>query len=121
NAFWFATIAYVIGSILLVVLLRTRFDYQLVLWSTYKMYPAVLTSIVYLIVLQNVSKNKQKITFITSTVISVILCVFSYINFLPEIKLTQRVRMAFAFNQNTNGIGLGAEKDSEFEKMIQST
>lgn len=121
NAFWFATIAYTVGGILLVVLLRTRFDYQLVLWSTYKMYPAVITSIVYLIVIQNVGMRYKSITLLIGSVITFAACVMSYVNFLPEVYATQRIRMAFAHNQLHNDIGLGAEKGSPFETMVQQT
>lgn len=121
NAFWLATAAYVTGGILLVVLLRTRFDYQLVLWSTYKMYPAVLTSVAYLVILQNLKNKYHLVAMVIASIVTFIACVSGYYNYLPKVIDTQQVRTAFAYNQRYNGIGLGAQKDSPFEMMIHRT
>jgi len=121
NAFWLGTLIYVFISMVLVVVFRTRFDPNIILWSTYKMYPAVLTSVIYIIVIQ-IFKDKYRFpAFLFFFLISAGAWASTFINYLPIIEQTSDVRTAFAFNQRRNGVGLGAMKNSAFETMIATT
>jgi hypothetical protein len=121
NAFWLGTLIYVFISMLLVVVFRTRFDPYIILWSTYKMYPAVLVSVVYLLVLQAVPDSKKMGYAIVCGVVSAGLWASTLFNYLPVVKEIAETREAFAFNQKRNGIGLGATKNTGFETMAAET
>lgn len=120
NAFWLGTLIYVLISMILVVVFRTRFDPHIILWSTYKMYPAVMTSVIYIIIIQSF-KQKQILVFSLALLVSAGVWASAFINYLPVIKATSEARTAFAFNQKRNGVGLGATKNSAFEAMIVAT
>jgi len=121
NAFWLAILIYVLISMGMVVFFRTRFDPHIILWSTYKMYPAVMTSVVFVIVLQALSVKTRYWFFGAMCLISAGLWWSTIVNYLPIIKNTSNARTAFAFNQKHNGVGLGATKNSAFETMLATT
>jgi len=121
NAFWLGTLIYVLVGMILVVVFRTRFDPNIILWSTYKMYPAVLTSVIYIIVIQSFKEKFRFSVFLVFLIISAGVWASTLINYLPIIEQTSRVRTAFAFNQKRNGVGLGATKNSAFETMLATT
>ena len=121
NAFWLGTFMYVMISMLLVVVFRTRFDPHIILGSTYKMYPAVMTSVVYIVVIQVFVGKWQLPYFVLGLVVSIGVWLSTFVNYIPVIKNIKMTRTAFAFNQKTNGVGLGATKNSAFEKMLEST
>lgn len=121
SAFWLGTLIYVLISMVLVVVFRTRFDPNIILWSTYKMYPAVLTSVIYIIVIQIFKDKYRFFAFLFFFAVSAGAWASTLINYLPIIEQTSDVRTAFAFNQRRNGVGLGAMKNSAFETMIATT
>jgi hypothetical protein len=121
NSFWLGILTYALITTVLIVFFRTRFDYQIVLWSTYKMYPNVFAGVVYLLAIQAVPLKRQLPVFLISCVIASATWIASFINYLPIAKQTSYVRTAFAHNQRRNNVGLGAGKDSPFEKMVIRT
>lgn len=121
NAFWLGTLVYVLISMILVVVFRTRFDPHIILWSTYKMYPAVMTSVIYILVIQAFTGRTKLLVFGSSLVVSIILWASTLINYMPIVEETAAARTAFAFNQKRNGIGLGATKNNPFETMLATT
>ncbi|MCE7058714.1 hypothetical protein [Dyadobacter sp. CY343] len=121
NAFWLAILAYVLIGMLMVVFFRTRFDPHIILWSTYKMYPAVMTSVIFIIVLQALNIRSRYRFFGTMCLVSAGLWWSTIHNYLPIVKNTSNARTAFAFNQKHNGVGLGATKNSAFETMLATT
>jgi len=121
NAFWLGTLVYVLISMILVVVFRTRFDPNIILWSTYKMYPAVMTSVIYIIVVQSFNIKNQIFIFGITLIISMGTWASTLVNYLPIVEETSVTRTAFAFNQKRNGVGLGATKNSAFETMLATT
>jgi hypothetical protein len=121
NSFWLGILTYVLITTILIVFFRTRFDYQIVLWSTYKMYPNVFAGVLFLIAIQAVPSKQQLPVFLLSCVIAGGTWISSLVNYLPVARQTSYMRTAFAHNQKRNGVGLGAGKDSPFEKMIITT
>ena len=121
NAFWLASLAYLFASMALVVFFRTRFNYELVLWSTYKLYPGTFAAICYLLLISLVQPKFQKYVFSMALFGALLAWGSSYYYFVPEVAKIRKVRQAFAFNQRHNGIGLGASKGTAFEPMVVST
>ena len=121
NAFWLGTLAYLLSSMALVVFFRTRFDYELVLWSTYKIYPGTAAAICYLLLISLVPYSRKKYIFGGTLVLALLAWGTSYYHYVPEVASIRKVRQAFAFNQRHNGIGLGASKGTSFEPMVVST
>jgi hypothetical protein len=120
--FFMGALAYVLSGILLVVFFRTRFDYQLVLWSTYKLYPACFASIMYILFIERFNGNTiAKIAQGVAGLTAVLVWGSSYYHYIPQIAETMKKRTAFAYNQAHNGIGLGATKGTSFESMARLT
>ncbi len=121
DAFWLAALTYLFISMALVVFFRTRFDYELVLWSTYKIYPGTFAAIGYLLLISLSPHKIQKPIFGIALLGSLLAWGTSYYHYVPEVARIPKVRQAFAFNQRHNGLGLGASKGTAFEPMIVST
>jgi len=121
NAFWLGALVYVLISMILVVVFRTRFDPHIILWSTYKMYPAVMTSVIYILVIQALQGNFKLAAFGVTLVMSILVWASTIVNYIPIVEETAAARTAFAFNQKRNGIGLGATKNNPFETMLATT
>jgi hypothetical protein len=120
-AFWIGAFVYLLINSALVVFFRTRFDYQLVLWATYKIYPGTLMAMTSLLLIQVVRTRLQKILFAGFGMAALLSWASSYWYFVPQVQQDRHQRMAFAFNQQYNGVGLGAEKNSAFAKFIVNT
>lgn len=121
NAFWLGTLAYLLSSMALVVFFRTRFDYELVLWSTYKIYPGTAAAICYLLLISLVPYPRKKYIFGGTLALALLAWGASYYHYIPEVATIRKTRQAFAFNQRHNGIGLGASKGTSFEPMVVRT
>jgi hypothetical protein len=120
-AFWVGALSYLLISMLLVVFFRTRFNYELVLWSTYKIYPGTFTAIVYLLALRLAPARYLNLLFAGALALSLLACLSSYWYFVPEIETIRQNRQAAAFNHRLNGIGLSASKGTSFEIMSRET
>ncbi|WP_428667724.1 hypothetical protein [Runella sp.] len=118
GAFWVGCFVYLLITGALVVFFRTRFDYQLILWATYKIYPGTLMAITAILLLQILAPMRQKFGLIPVLSASLLSWSSSYWYFVPQVQHDQKQRLAFAFNQQRNGVGLGAEKNSAFAKFI---
>ncbi len=121
GAFWVGCFVYLLINSALVVFFRTRFDYQLVLWATYKIYPGTLMALTVLLVLQIIAPARQKVGLILFTGAALLSWLSSYWHFIPQVQQDRKQRLAFAFNQQRNDVGLGAEKNSNFAQFIVAT
>ncbi|MFN8343798.1 MAG: hypothetical protein U0X91_02270 [Spirosomataceae bacterium] len=119
--FWVGCFVYLLITSAMVVFFRTRFDYQLVLWATYKIYPGTLMALTVLLALQIAPPAWQKIGLGAAILAALVSWGSSYRYFLPQVQQDRKQRLAFAFNQQRNGVGLGAEKNSDFAKFIVTT
>jgi hypothetical protein len=121
GAFWVGCFIYLLINSALVVFFRTRFDYQLVLWTTYKIYPGTLMALTVLLILQILAPTWQKVGIALFTGAALLSWGSSYWHFIPQVQQDRKQRLAFAFNQQRNDVGLGAEKNSAFAKFIVTT
>ena len=121
GAFWVGCFVYLLINSALVVFFRTRFDYQLVLWATYKIYPGTLMALTVLLTLQILAPAWQKVGIVLFTGAALLSWGSSYWHFIPQVQQDRKQRLAFAFNQQRNDVGLGAEKNSNFAKFIVAT
>lgn len=121
GAFWVGCFVYLFINSALVVFFRTRFDYQLVLWATYKIYPGTLMALTAILSLQILSSYWQKTWLLMLSSAALISWASSYWHFVPQVQQDRKQRFAFAFNQQRNGVGLGAEKNSTFAEFIVTT
>ncbi len=118
-SFWISALAYLFISMILVVFFRTRFNFELVLWSTYKIYPGTFAAITFLLFIRVYTGRKPSVFLWLAYALALITCVSSYWYYIPEVETTRLGRIAYAFNQRMNGIGLSATKGTTFETMIQ--
>lgn len=120
-AFWVSCFVYLFINSALVVFFRTRFDYQLVLWATYKIYPGTLMAMTCLLSLQIFRWRLHSLLVIVFIGISLVSWASSYWHFMPQVTQDRKQRLAFALNQQRNGVGLGAEKKSAFAEFVVKT
>lgn len=111
-AFWLGCFLFLLLTAAMVVFFRTRFNYWLILWATYKIYPATLIAICTLLIGQILNIKWQNKFGTFALVLALLSWFFSYWYFIPEMSHTRKQRMAYAFNQKYDGIGLGASRGS---------
>jgi len=121
GAFWIGCFVYLLINSALVVFFRTRFDYKLVLWATYKIYPATLMALTMMLSLQIASRRRANILYLFFMVTAFCSWFSSYWYFVPQVSQDRKQRLAFALNQNRDAVGLGAEKNSAFATFIVNT
>jgi hypothetical protein len=105
---------------LIVAFLRPRFGYGVMLVSNYMIYPALLTSLVYL---NGLSELRPKQTLNRwmriGLTLSVIVWTVSYGLHWPQIAQRKHMLLTFAYNQKHNDIGLGPNWGSAFATMVR--
>jgi hypothetical protein len=103
-----------------VAFLRPRFGYGVMLVSNYMIYPALLTSLVYL---NGVSELRSRLTLRrwvrTGLVAGVVVWMVSYGLHWPQIALRKQTLLTYAFNQKHNDIGLGPYWGSPFADVVR--
>jgi hypothetical protein len=110
----------VINAVVIAVL-RPRFGYFVMIVGNYKIYPATMMVIAYLMLLtgsQTVQISKK--VFKTLLIGSIIFYLISYIKFLPEVHERRKDLLVRAFNQEHNQIGLGPYVGSDFDRYVQT-
>jgi hypothetical protein len=118
GAFWIGCFVFLLINCFLVVFFRTRFDYQLILWATYKIYPGTLMAMSGLLLLQIIRPAWQPWFLTAFTIVALVSWASSYWHFVPEVVYQQKQRMSSALNQQRNGLGLGAYKRSTFADFL---
>ncbi|MES2518520.1 MAG: hypothetical protein V4585_10455 [Bacteroidota bacterium] len=112
---------FLIINALVIAILRPRFGYFVMIVGNYKIYPATMLVVVYLMLLTGWLKfqsNQQYFKWIL--VGSIIFNLASYIKFLPEVHERRKDLLVRAFNQEHNQIGLGPYVGSDFDKYVQT-
>ena len=104
----------------IVAFLRPRFGYGVMLVSNYMIYPALLTSLVYL---NGVSELRPRLTLRrwvwTGLAAGVVVWLVSYGLHWPQIALRKQTLLTYAFNQKHNDIGLGPYWGSAFADNVR--
>ena len=104
----------------IIALLRPRFGYFVMLVGNYKIYPALLLTLSYLMLLLSF-RNKNKQLLNACLIFALIFNGFSYWKFLPEVAERHKKMLVNIYNQQHNGIGLAAEVNSPFAlKTVQT-
>ncbi len=119
--FWLGCYLFIIISSAMVVFFRTRFNYWLILWPTYKIYPASFLSISFFLFSQLIPNQYHTKFLFFCSLVAATTWGLSYINFSPEMIQTKKQRMAYCFDQKRNQIGLGASRGSSFAPFIVNT
>ncbi len=121
GGFWVSCFIYLLINCAMVVFFRTRFDYQLVLWATYKIYPGTLMAMTAILALHIFPLKQSRWLLVASVSVALLSWVSSYWFFVPQVTQDRKQRLAFAFNQQRNEVGLGAEKKTPFATYIVNT
>ena len=104
-----------------IAILRPRFGYFVMIVGNYKIYPATLMVLAYLMLLTGWIKfQKNKKIFNILLVGSIIFNLVSYLKFLPEVHERRKDLLVRAFNQEHNKIGLGPYVGSDFDRYVQT-
>jgi hypothetical protein len=105
---------------LIIAILRPRFGYFVLIVGNYKVYPATFLVITYLMFLTGWLKfQHNKRVFYYILVGSILLNIFSYLKFLPEVHERRKDLLVRAYNQEYNHIGLGPQVGSAFDLYVQ--
>ena len=103
-----------------IAILRPRFGYFVMIVGNYKIYPATMLVVVYLMLLTGWLKFSKNINNFKWILIgSIVFYIFSYLKFLPEVHERRKDLLTRIFNQEHNQIGLGPIVGSDFDRYVQ--
>lgn len=96
---------YLLANAVIIAFLRPRFGYFVMLVSNYKIYPALFIMVSYGFYLLLFTQTKQG--FRAALVLSIGIWAMSFLNYWPILSERRKTLLAFAYNQQQNGFGLG--------------
>lgn len=112
---------FLVTNAIVIAILRPRFGYFVMIVGNYKIYPAAMLVVAYLMVLTGWLKfQKSQKYFKWIFIGSVVFNLVSYIKFLPEVHERRKDLLVRAFNQEHNQIGLGPIVGSDFDRYVQT-
>jgi hypothetical protein len=112
---------FLVINAIVIAILRPRFGYFVMLVSNYKIYPATMLVIAYLMILTGWLKfNLSQKSFKWILIGSVAFYVASYLKFLPEVHERRKDLLVRIFNQEHDQIGLGPIEGSDFDRYVQT-
>jgi hypothetical protein len=112
---------FLVINAVVIAILRPRFGYFVMIVGNYKIYPATMLVVVYLMLLTGWLKfTKSSKPFKWILIVSVAFYVASYIKFLPEVHERRKDLLVRAFNQEHNQIGFGPIVGSDFDRYVQT-
>jgi hypothetical protein len=112
---------FLVINAVVIAILRPRFGYFVMIVGNYKIYPATMLVVVYLMSLTGSLKFiKSSKPFKSILIVSVVFYVASYIKFLPEVHERRKDLLVRAFNQEHNQIGFGPIVGSDFDRYVQT-
>jgi hypothetical protein len=101
---------YLLANATIIAFLRPRFGYFVMLVSNYKIYPALLMMVSYGFYLGLLSPKKQWLN--AALGLSIGVWALSFFHYWPTISERRKTLLAFAYNQQHNGFGLGLTPNS---------
>ena len=112
---------FLVINAVVIAILRPRFGYFVMIVGNYKIYPATMLVVTYLMLLTGWLKfAKSSKPFEWILIGSVVFYVVSYIKFLPEVHERRKDLLVRAFNQEHNQIGFGPIVGSDFDRYVQT-
>lgn len=112
---------FLVINAVVIAILRPRFGYFVMIVGNYKIYPATVLVVTYLMLLTGWLKfTKSPKPFKWILIVSVVFYVASYIKFLPEVHERRKDLLVRAFNQEHNQIGFGPIVGSDFDRYVQT-
>jgi hypothetical protein len=112
---------FLVINAVVIAILRPRFGYFVMIVGNYKIYPATMLVVVYLMLLTGWLKfAKSPKPFNWILIVSVVFYLMSYIKFLPEVHERRKDLLVRAFNQEHNQIGFGPIVGSDFDRYVQT-
>ncbi|WP_026308641.1 hypothetical protein [Spirosoma spitsbergense] len=118
--FFTGSYAFLFINAFIVAFLRPRFGYEVMLVSNYMIYPALLTSLVYLNGLSELRPQHSLNRWMRiGLVLSFVVWVVSYGLHWPQVAQRRHMLLTFSYNQKHNDIGLGPQWGSAFATMVR--
>ncbi|CCH54103.1 hypothetical protein BN8_03247 [Fibrisoma limi BUZ 3] len=118
NGFLLGVTLFLVMNTALVALFRTRFNFEMMLWSSYRAYIMVLSAAVYLIFINQLSPERRRRWFPALLGLALVVNVVSYVTYTQQVINWQNSKLALAFNQRYNRIGLGGSRQSMLADFI---
>ncbi|QKZ15808.1 hypothetical protein HU175_18185 [Spirosoma sp. KUDC1026] len=116
--FFTGAYAFLMVNALVVAFLRPRFGYEVMLVSNYMLYPAILTILIYLNLLSEYSTSPSVQRWVTlGLVLSLSVWGVWYVLRFPKVAHREQMLLTQSFNQQRNGVGLGASWGSPFATL----
>ncbi|SDM08032.1 hypothetical protein [Siphonobacter aquaeclarae] len=117
--FLLGILLFLLANSLLIAIMRPHFGYFVMLISNYRLYPILLTCLVYLGWLQRRRDTLPRPMGIV--VASLVICLISYASYFPKVANRRALLLASVRNQYYSSIGLGATRGSFLEPYIDRT
>jgi hypothetical protein len=116
--FFTGAYAFLMVNALIVAFLRPRFGYEVMLVSNYMLYPAILTILIYLNLLSEYSTSPSVQRWVTiGLVLGLSVWGIWYVLRYPKVAHREQMLLTQSFNQQRNGVGLGASWGSPFATL----
>lgn len=120
DGFMLGCVLFLLANTLLIAFFRIRFGFMMVLWSSYRTYIMVLWAVGYLIFIQLLAPPKRQQWLPVAWLFFTVICVISYVTYLPEAIDRRHNMQGLAFNQRYNQIGLGGSRNTGLARFIDS-
>ena len=112
---------FLVINAVVIAILRPRFGYFVMIVGNYKIYPATMLVVAYLMLLTGWLKFSTTLKpFKWILIGSIVFYVASYLKFLPEVHERRKDLLVRIFNQEYNQIGLGPIVGSDFDRYVQA-
>lgn len=118
--FFTGSYAFLFINAFIIAFLRPRFGYAVMLVSNYMIYPALLTSLIYLNGLSELRPKRSLNRWMrTGLALGFVVWVVSYGLHWPQVARRRHMLLTFSYNQKHNDIGLGPQWGSAFATMVR--
>lgn len=120
DAFLMAVILFLVANIALVAVFRLRFDFGLVLHSSYRTYSLALWATACVLLFSRLSDTNRGRVWPLVWGLFLGVSLLTYVTYVPMAIDRRKYLQGMAYNQLHTGVGLGGSRDTEFARYIDN-
>ncbi len=120
EAFVAGSLLFLLANVLLICFFRLRFNFDLTLHNSYRIYGLTLWAIASVLLFSRLRESARVRFWPLVWLVFLVVNVVSYITYWPEAVERRKHMQGLAFNQQYNKIGLGGTRNSNLAHFIDS-
>lgn len=120
DGFLLGSALFLIANVFLIAFFRTRFGFEMVLWSSYRTYILVLWAVAYLILIVAASDTWRVRLLPLCWLLAAGVSLVSYLTYVPEAVARRHFLRGQTFNQRYSQIGLGGSRNSQMADQLEA-